>query len=105
MARHKKVKRIEIEKVKTGDGKGMHKVTAHFHDKPGKIGKGFSNSLSAYQGPEETYHNTPAKAHKHVKQHFKNLTATPEEPIQAGGPGLSGDESQPGNPATESLEE
>jgi hypothetical protein len=101
----KKVKRIEMEKVKSGDGKSMHKVTVHFHPKAGKEGKGFGASLGHYQEPDETYHTSKAKAHKHFKKHFHNLTATPEEPIEQEGPGLSGDESQPDNEPGESVEE
>ena len=100
----KKVRRIEMEKVKTGDGKGMHKVTVHYHPTKGKEGKGFGASISHYPDADETYHNSPGKAKKHAMQHFHNLTATPEEPI-SDGPGLSGDESQPGNEPGESVEE
>ncbi len=56
MTKSKKVRRIEIERVKDGKGKRIHKVTAHYHDQPGKEGKGFGASIGRYVPPEETYH-------------------------------------------------
>lgn len=75
----KKVRRIEIEKVKSGDGKRLHKVTASYHDQPAQSGKGFSAAMPSYQPPEETYHTSHAKAKKHVHQLMGQMTAGPED--------------------------
>ncbi len=75
----KKVRRVEIEKVKNGNKGHLHKVTTHYHDSPGKAGKGFGGLSSKYEPPEETYHNTGAAAHKQVKKMLGQMTATPDE--------------------------
>jgi hypothetical protein len=79
--KNKKVRRIEVEKVKDGKGGHLHKVTAHFHPSRGKEGKGFSALAGSYHDPEETFHTSAAAAHKHVRGMMNQMTATPEEPI------------------------
>lgn len=76
---NKKVRRVEIEKVKNGEGGHLHKVTAHFHSTPGSEGKGMKGLSSTYHDPEETYHTSHAKAKKKVHEHMQSMTATPEE--------------------------
>lgn len=78
----KKVRSVEVEKVKNGEGGHLHKVTARFHHSTGKSGKGFSDSIGRYQDPEETFHTSHAKAKKKVHEHMRNMTATPEEEIR-----------------------
>jgi hypothetical protein len=77
----KKVRRIEIEKVKNGKGGHLHRVVTHFHHSPGKEGKGLSAAMPSYHEPEETYHTSAGAAHKHVRGLMNQMTATPEEPI------------------------
>jgi len=79
MKHGKKVRRVEIEKVKDGKGGHLHKVTAHYHDSPGKSGKGFSGAIGKYEPPEETYHKGKGAAHSHVKNLVGQMTATPED--------------------------
>ena len=81
----KKVRRVEIEKVKNGDGGSMHKVTASYHESPGASGKGFKNSMPQWHQPEETYHTSPGKAKKHVHKLLGQMTASPEDEVEETG--------------------
>jgi len=79
----KKVRSVEIQAVKNGDGGMMHKVTAHFHSTPGKTGKGFGATMGQYHEPQETYHTSKQKAKKHVDQLIAQMTANPnDDPAQ-----------------------
>lgn len=90
----KKVRRIEIEKVKNGDGKQkpshLHKVTVHYHERPAQEGRGMRHAISKYEPPEETFHTSHAKAKKHVHDKMQAMTATPEEqPVMESQGGVS----------------
>jgi|SRR5690242_15048139 len=79
----KKVRRIEVEKVKNGKGGHLHKVTAHYHSSPGREGGGLSGAMAKYHDPEETFHNSAGAAHKHMKGLLSQMTSTPEEEVDA----------------------
>lgn len=91
----KKVRRIEMEKVKSGKGGHLHKVTVHYHDKPPKEGKGMAGAIGRYEPPEETYHTSHASAKRHVHKAMQHMTATPDEPIEQGEDKMGGLTTEP----------
>lgn len=66
----KRVKRFEVEPVKSSGGGGKaYKVTVHHHDHK-ESGKGMKGLIGHYVPPEEIHH--PSKAH--LKKHINELT-------------------------------
>ena len=99
----KKVRRVEVEKVKGGDGGHLHKVTVHHHDEPRKEGQGMKGAFPAYVPPEETYHTSHHKASRHMKEAMGRMTATPEEEPEMAQTGMTGN--PPNDTATASEDE
>ena len=74
----KRVKSIEISKVKSGEKGHGYKVVVHHHDQPPKEGKGMHAAMPSYTPPEEHFHPTHGAMKKHVNELTSNMSVSPD---------------------------